>query len=186
MSEEGMPPGPMLEAFDRHRALLFSIAHRMLGSVADAEEAVRKSRSRWLQTTAAAGRGVRSPEAYLSTVVISYCLTRLRAAPSRREEYVGPWLPEPLADQGGSVEECVARLDCSRSTAFLLVLESLTPAERAIFLPQKVFGYDLAEVTSLVDESETNCSQIVRRAKRSVVARWPRFKNSSEREEDRE
>ena len=125
-----MPPGPMLETFDRRRQLLFSIAYWMLGSVADAEEAVRRSRLRWLQTASAAEVHVRSPKAYLSTEVIRYCLERLRAAPSRREECVGPWSPDRLAGERESVEEYVAGLDSSLSTAFLSVMESLTPAER--------------------------------------------------------
>jgi RNA polymerase sigma-70 factor (ECF subfamily) len=93
-------------------------------------------------------------------------------------------LPESSAGEGGSMEEYVARLDSSLSTAFLLVMESLTPAERTVLLLQKVFGYDRTEVAFLVGESEADCSRIAGRAKRSAVARRPRFENASGRKED--
>lgn len=181
-----MPPGPMLETFDRHLPLLFSIAYRMLGSVADAEEAVRRSRLRWVQTASAAEVHVRSPKAYLSTEVIRYCLEWLRAAPSRREGCAGPWLPEHPAGEREPVEEYVDRLDSSLSTAFLSVVKSLTPTERPVLFLRKVFGYGLTEVASFVGESEANCSRIAGRAKRSVVAWRPRFESAFERKEDPE
>jgi hypothetical protein len=93
-------------------------------------------------------------------------------------------LPESPAGEGGSMEEYLARVDSSLSTAFLLVMESLTPAERTVLLLQKVFGHDRTEVPSLVGESEADCSRIARRAKMSVVARRPRFENASGRKED--
>jgi RNA polymerase sigma-70 factor, ECF subfamily len=171
MSQDRTAPDPMLEAFDRHRPLLFSIAYRMLGSVADAEDGVQESYLRWL---GASEREVRSPKAYLSTEVTRLCLDHLGSARARRERHVGPWLPEPLLTEGERSEvEQAADLDDSLSMAFLVLLESLTPTERAVFLLWEVLGYDYAEVADLVGKSEANCRQIARRAKRSVEARRP-------------
>ena len=135
----GTAPGHAGE-FDRHRPLLFSIAYRMLGSVMDAEDVVQEAYLRWRHRPEAE---VRSPRAYLSAVVTRLSIDRLRSAQARREEYVGPWLPEPLladglenpgaADPPGAVE-----LEESLSMAFLVLLESLTPTERAVFLLREV------------------------------------------------
>jgi RNA polymerase sigma-70 factor (ECF subfamily) len=180
MNQDRTTPDSMLEAFDRHRPLLFSIAYRMLGSVADAEDVVQEAYLRWQGTE----EEVRSPKAYLSAVVTRLCLDHLRSARARRERYVGPWLPEPLlTEEEGSQVEQATDLDDSLSMAFLVLLESLTPVERAVFLLREVFGYDYAEVASLVGKSEANCRQIARRAKRSVEARRPRFESSPEQEE---
>jgi RNA polymerase sigma-70 factor, ECF subfamily len=153
------------EAFDRHRPLLFSIAYRMLGSVADAEDIVQESYMRWIR---ASERGVRSSKAYLSTAVTRLCLDHLRSARSRRERYVGPWLTEPLLTAPAPDAADAAALEDSLSMAFLVLLESLTLTERAGFLLREVFGHDYAEVASLVGKSEANCRQIARRTKRSV------------------
>jgi len=169
-----------IEAFDRYRPLLFSIAYRMLGSVADAEDVVQESYLRWRR---ACEREVRSPKAYLSTVVTRLCVDHLRSAKVRRERYVGPWLPEPLlVEEGSGVEDAVV-MDDSLSMAFLVLLESLTPAERAVFLMREVFGYEYEEIARTVGKSEANCRQIARRAKQSVAARRPRFESSPEQEE---
>jgi RNA polymerase sigma-70 factor, ECF subfamily len=170
----------MSGAFDRHRPLLFSIAYRMLGSVMEAEDAVQEAYLRWSR---ASGEEVRSEKAYLSAVVTRLCIDRLRSARTRREEYVGPWLPEPLPDERApDVAETVA-LEDSLSMAFLVLLESLTPVERAVFLLREVFGYEYAEIAGIVGKSEANCRQISRRARASVAARRPRFERSPEQGE---
>jgi RNA polymerase sigma-70 factor (ECF subfamily) len=167
-------------AFDRHRPLLFSIAYRMLGSVMEAEDAVQEAYLRWRR---ASGEEVRSEKAYLSAVVTRLCIDRLRSARARREEYVGPWLPEPLPDERApDVAETVA-LEDSLSMAFLVLLESLAPVERAVFLLREVFGYEYAEIAGIVGKSEANCRQISRRARASVAARRPRFERSPEQGE---
>ena len=163
------------DLFDRHRPLLFSIAYRMLGSVMDAEDVVQEAFLRWQR---APQTEVRSPKAYLSAVVTRLCIDQLRTARTRREEYVGPWLPEPLP-----TEPDTSAIDESLSMAFLVLLESLNPTERAVFLLREVFDYDYEEISRLVGKSEANCRQIARRARDSVAARRPRFESSPEQEE---
>lgn len=167
------------EIFQQHRPLLFSIAYRMLGSVADAEDIVQEAFVRWQQVS---GLEVRSPKSYLSTVVTRLCLDYLRSAKVRREEYVGPWLPEPLlTDESLDAAETI-ELDETLSMAFLVLLERLTPVERAVFLLREVFDYDYGEISRIVGKSEANCRQIARRARESVAARRPRFETSAEQE----
>lgn len=167
--------------YDRHRPLLFSIAYRMLGSVMDAEDVVQEAFVRWRRAPEAE---VRSPKAYLSAVVTRLCIDRLRSARERREQYVGPWLPEPLPDERApDVAEETAVLEESLSMAFLVLLESLTPVERAVFLLREVFGHDYAEVARIVGKKEANCRQISRRARAAVAARRPRFERSPGEEE---
>jgi RNA polymerase sigma-70 factor, ECF subfamily len=167
-----------IEIFDRNRPLLFSISYRMLGSVMEAEDVVQEAFLRWER---ASEEEVRSPSAYLSTVVTRLCIDRLRSARARREQYVGPWLPEPLLEEREITE--TADLEDSLSMAFLVLLESLSPVERAVFLLKEVFDYDYPEIASLVGKSEANCRQISRRARQSVAARRPRFESSPEQEE---
>jgi RNA polymerase sigma-70 factor (ECF subfamily) len=162
------------EVFDQHRPLLFSIAYRMLGSVMEAEDIVQEAYLRWQRASQAE---VRSARAYLSAVVTRLCIDQLRSAKARREEYVGPWLPEPLPT------DPAPNLDESLSMAFLVLLESLTPTERAVFLLREVFDYDYEEISRLVGKSEENCRQIARRVRQSVAARRPRFESSPEQEE---
>jgi len=169
-----------IEVFDSNRPLLFSIAYRMLGSVMEAEDVVQEAFLRW---QGAHDDEVRSPSAYLSTVVTRMCIDRLRSALARREQYVGPWLPEPLLSEQVPEIAGSADLDDSLSMAFLELLESLTPVERAVFLLREVFDYDYPEIASLVGKSEANCRQIARRARHSVAARRPRFESSPEQEE---
>jgi RNA polymerase sigma-70 factor, ECF subfamily len=180
MSRDETSSGMLTETFERHRPLLFSIAYRMLGSVMDAEDVVQEAYLRWQRVSA---DGIRSPKSYLSAIVTRLSIDRLRWIKSRREQYVGPWLPEPLPDEWGPEVGEAAILDESLSMAFLVLLESLTPTERAVFLLREVFGYDYPEIARIVDKSEANCRQISRRAKRSVAARRPRFESSPEQEE---
>jgi RNA polymerase sigma-70 factor (ECF subfamily) len=169
-----------IEDFEPHRSLLFSIAYRMLGSVADAEDVVQEAYLRWQGAPEAE---VRSPKSYLSAVVTRLSIDRLRSAKARREEYVGPWLPEPLFSEGDEEADDMTELDESLSMAFLVVLESLNPVERAVFLLREVFDYDYEEISRLVGKSEDNCRQIAHRARQAVAARRPRFERSPEQEE---
>jgi RNA polymerase sigma-70 factor (ECF subfamily) len=167
------------EDFERHRSLLFSIAYRMLGSVAEAEDVVQEAYLRWREVAEAE---VRSPRSYLSAVVTRLSIDRLRSARARREEYVGPWLPEPLISDREGELAVQDELDESLSMAFLVLLESLNPVERAVFLLREVFDYGYEEISSIVGRSEANCRQIARRARQSVAARRPRFERSLEKQ----
>jgi RNA polymerase sigma-70 factor (ECF subfamily) len=168
------------QVFDRNRPLLFSIAYRMMGSVMDAEDAVQEAYLRWER---ASEDEVRSPSAYLSKVVTRLCIDRLRSSRVRREQYVGPWLPEPLLGEQAKEISLAPDLEDTLSMAFLVLLESLTPVERAVFLLREVFDYEYAEIAALVGKSEANSRQISRRARQSVAARRPRFESSPQQEE---
>src|SRR6266550_114599 len=159
-----------LHEFDEHRGLLFSIAYRMLGSVADAEDILQETFIRWLQ---AAGDDIRSPKAFLITIITRLSINYLQSARVRREEYVGQWLPEPLIAPQADADE-------SLSIAFLVLLERLNATERAVFLLREVFDYEYAEIAAALETSEANCRQILRRAKQHVRAERPRFKPSVE------
>jgi RNA polymerase sigma-70 factor, ECF subfamily len=164
--------------FEQYRPLLFSIAYRMLSSVADAEDVVQEAYLRFHNATAE----IESPKAYLSAITTRLCIDQLRSARVRREEYVGAWLPEPLLTDDADPVRVVADAD-SLSMAFLLVLERLSPVERAVFLLHDVFGYDYREVAPIVDRTADNCRQIGVRARRHVSAEAPRFE-ASRRERD--
>ena len=169
-----------IEDFERYRSLLFSIAYRMLGSVTDAEDIVQEAYLRWREAPEAE---IRSPKSYLSAVVTRLSIDRLRSARVQREEYVGPWLPEPLVSERIEEVSDSIELDESLSIAFLVLLESLNPVERAVFLLREVFDYDYEEISRLVGKSEDNCRQIAHRARQSVAARRPRFERSPEQEQ---
>ena len=167
-----------VEVYSQHRPLLFSIAYRMLGSVMDAEDMVQETFLRWQE--APIGE-VRSPKSYLSTVVTRLCIDQLRSARAQREQYIGPWLPEPLiTEEMPSMDDKLTMAD-SLSMAFLVLLETLTPTERAVFLLREVFDYEYAEVARIVDKSESNCRQMVRRARERISQQKPRFDVSRER-----
>ena len=189
-SSEGAAPGRKPRAaktgdgpadFVQYRGLLLSIAYRMLGSVTDAEDMVQETFVRWQQ---AQGTEIQSPRAFLVTVISRLCINHLQSARVRREEYVGQWLPEPLlTGPDGDPLGKIIEIDESLSLAFLVLLERLTPVERAVFLLREVFDYDYAEIAPILGQSEANCRQISRRAQRSVAARRPRFESSPEQEE---
>jgi RNA polymerase sigma-70 factor (ECF subfamily) len=159
------------------RPLLFSIAYRMLGSATDAEDIVQETFLRFHRETSA-GTQVESPKSYLSAVATRLCIDHLRSARVRRESYVGTWLPEPLLTDEESEAERHAETADSLSMGFLVLLESLTPVERAVFLLREVFEYDYGEIASIVGKSEENCRQISVRARRQVQAERPRFEAS--------
>lgn len=152
----------------------------MLGSAADAEDIVQEAYLRWQR---ASEEDVRSPRSYLSAIVTRLCIDQLRSAQARREVYVGPWLPEPLLTEGMPDMTSTAELAESLSVAFLVVLESLSPVERAVFLLREVFGYEYAEIAEIVGKSEANCRQITRRAQQRIRERRPRFLPTREQQE---
>jgi RNA polymerase sigma-70 factor, ECF subfamily len=164
------------ELFSDVRALLFSIAYRMLSSVAEAEDIVQEAFVRY-ERAVGAGRGpIESPKAYLSTVTTRLAINHLRSARVRREQYVGEWQPEPLITDETALEGAryVEQSD-SLSMAFLLVLERLTPVERAVFLLHDVFDYGYGEVAHIVGRTEDNCRQLAARARRHVSEEKVRF-----------
>jgi RNA polymerase sigma-70 factor (ECF subfamily) len=158
------------ETFEAYRPRLFAIAYRMLGSVMEAEDVVQESYLRFMATPLGE---VKSAKAFLTTVTTRLCLDQLKSARAQREHYVGPWLPEPLLTEE-SPAEVVERHELI-SLAFLVLLESLTPVERAIFLLREVFDYEYAEIAQIVDKSEANCRQLYHRAKQYLTERRPRF-----------
>jgi RNA polymerase sigma-70 factor (ECF subfamily) len=165
--------------FAEERPKLFGVAYRMLGSVADAEDVVQETYLRW-QEVVDVGTAIDSPSAYLTTMVSRRCLDELRSARRRREEYVGEWLPEPLlADDRLDLAQQTELVD-SLSTAFLVVLEALSPGERAAFLLHDVFGYEYPELARILGRAEPACRQLVTRARRRVHERRPRFEVSPE------
>lgn len=153
----------MSEVFQAHRPLLFGIAYRMLGSVADAEDVVQEIWLRWRKQDIAA---ILAPKAWLVSATTRVCIDQLRSARHRREEYYGVWLPEPLAAPDSAADPgSAAELADSLTMAFMLMLETLGPTERAVFLLREVFSRDYEEIAAIVDKTEANCRQIVRRAK---------------------
>ncbi|WP_084764337.1 RNA polymerase sigma-70 factor [Knoellia subterranea] len=157
------------DPFTTHRSLLFTVAYEMLGSAADAEDVVQDA---WLKWSKVDATTVQDPRAYLVRIVSRTALDRLRAVSRRREEYVGPWLPEPLLTSRDVAED--VELADSVSVAMLLVLETLSPTERAVFVLREVFGLDYDELAEAVDKSESAVRQIAHRARSHVHARRPR------------
>jgi RNA polymerase sigma-70 factor (TIGR02957 family) len=162
------------------RPAAFAVAYRMLGSVSEAEDAVQEGFLR-LHRTLADGERIDSPRAYLTAVVSRLCIDQLRSARARRERYVGDWLPEPLVDDDPARHAEVAD---SLSLAFLVLLESLSPEQRAAFLLREVFDYPYDEIATIVGKSEDNARQLVARARRHVEERRPRYEASRERREE--
>jgi RNA polymerase sigma-70 factor (ECF subfamily) len=167
-----------LQIFEQQRPLLFSIAYRMLGSVMEAEDAVQESYLRYMATDADA---IQSPKAFLSTVVTRLCLDQLKSARVKREAYFGPWLPEPLLT-ADAPDELLARHE-SISMAFLLLLETLSPVERAVFLLREVFDYEYETIAQIVGKREANCRQLHSRAKKHIHSGRPRFAPSPQEQQ---
>ncbi len=172
------------EVYEQLRPLMFSIAYRMLGSVSEAEDMVQEAFLRYHRAQAQ-GQGVESPKAFLSAVTTRLCIDHLRSARVRRETYPGEWLPEPLLtdhaapDPAGSAEQAD-----SLSMAFLLLLERLSPPERAVLLLHDVFGYGYPEIAGIVGRSEDNCRQLALRARRHVSEHRPRFEASRRKRDE--
>ncbi|MFE9582992.1 RNA polymerase sigma-70 factor [Nocardia sp. NPDC006044] len=158
------------DPFLEHRRLLFATAYRMLGTVTDAEDILQDTWLKWHDTDQST---VRHPKSYLVRTVTNLSLNRLTSAQATRENYVGPWLPEPLRTTPNIAEE--TELADTVSTAMLVVLETLSPVERAVFLLREVFGYTHAEIADTLDRPEPTIRQIAHRARTHVQARRPRF-----------
>ena len=169
------------DSFDQYRPLLFSIAYRMLGSAMDAEDMVQEAFLGWQED---APDEVQSPKAYLAAVVTRLSIDHLRLAYVQRETYVGPWLPEPiLGGVPAGIGDAISMTE-TLTIPFLVLLESLSPVERAVFLLHDVFEYEYAEIAHIVDKSEANCRQMVSRARDHIAARRPRFEVSSAQQQE--
>ncbi|WP_406100383.1 RNA polymerase sigma-70 factor [Streptomyces sp. NBC_01013] len=163
------------DVFEEHRPVLIGVAYRMLGRIADAEDVVQEA---WLRWSAASREDVREPRAFLVRIVTRLAVDRLRQLGTRREAYVGPWLPEPLVtDFGPTVPDTAeqAVLAESVSVAVLIVLESLSPLERAVFVLREAFGFPYAEIAAALDRTEAAVRQLGGRARRHVEERKPRY-----------
>lgn len=164
---------------ERCRPRLFGIGYRMLGSVTDAEDAVQETFLRWQQAQTR-NDVIVAPEGWLVSVLTRLCIDHLRAARIKREAYIGPWLPEPLVSTAGKdVDEAVETAEAI-SMAFLIMLERLSPVERAVFLLHEVFGYSHAEIAAIVGKSEAACRQHLRRAKERIRLDRPRFQTPAD------
>jgi RNA polymerase sigma-70 factor (ECF subfamily) len=168
---------PAEEEFEELRPLLFSIAYRMLGSVAEAEDIVQEAWLRWEQADRSV---IRSAKAFLSTITTRLCVDYLRSARVRRERYIGPWLPEPLMTEVAPPASETAELADSLSLAFLTLLESLTPLGRAAFLLKEVFDFEYPEIAEILERSQPSCRQLVARARKHLDTRRPRVAASRE------
>ncbi|MFD7405873.1 RNA polymerase sigma-70 factor [Streptomyces sp. NPDC059866] len=163
------------EVFEEHRAVLLGVAYRMLGRVADAEDVVQEA---WLRWSGADRSEVRAPRAFLVRVTTRLAVDRLRQIKARNEAYVGPWLPEPYVTEfGGAVPDAAERamLADSVSLAVLVVLESLSPLERAVFVLREAFGYPYADIAAMLDRAEPAVRQLAGRARKHVDERRPRY-----------
>ncbi|MEU6680009.1 RNA polymerase sigma factor SigJ [Streptomyces sp. NPDC046853] len=170
-----MATDTVTDVFEEHRPVLMGVAYRMLGRVADAEDVVQES---WLRWSAADQAQVREPRAYLVRVTTRLAIDRLRHVQSRRESYVGPWLPEPLVtDYGPTAPDTAERavLADSVSIAVLVVLESLSPLERAVFVLREAFGFPFSEIALTLDRGEPAVRQLAARARKHVEEGKPRY-----------
>jgi RNA polymerase sigma-70 factor (ECF subfamily) len=165
-----------LSEYTEYRPLMFSIAYRMTGSVSDSEDIVQEAFLRLARPQADAAAA--SPKAYLATITTRLAIDHMRSARVRREAYVGTWLPEPLIGQDQPGPADLAETSDSLSMAFLVLLESLSPAERAVFLLREVFGYEYREIAEATGKTEAACRQLFARARRRVDEGRPRFETS--------
>ena len=164
------------QTFERYRGYLFGIAYRMLGSAMEAEDMVQETFLRW---RAAELASVAHPRAFLATIITRLCINQMESSRHKRESYIGPWLPEPVLDsQLHLVEQ-----DESVSLAFLVLLEQLTAAERAVFILRELFDFSYREIAVMLVKSETACRQLFSRAQRHIKANQPRFETTPERHE---
>ncbi|WP_333774478.1 RNA polymerase sigma-70 factor [Streptomyces sp. IBSBF 3136] len=170
-----MSADTVTDVFEEHRPFLMGVAYRMLGRVADAEDVVQDA---WLRWSRADRAEIREPRGYLVRVTTRLAIDRLRQVKARSEAYVGPWLPEPYVTEfGDTVADTAERalLADSVSLAVLVVLESLSPLERAVFVLREAFGYPYAEIAALLDRGEAAVRQLAGRARRHVEERRPRY-----------
>jgi len=159
--------------FEEHRAHLMRVAYHLMGTVSEAEDAVQEA---YLRLVRADATQIGDPRSWLTTTLTRICLDQLTSARARREQYVGPWLPEPVVRPAAVLgPEDRLTLDDSVSLAMLVVLESLSPAERIVFVLHEAFGFAHAEIARIVGRQETSCRQLLARARRHVHQRAPRF-----------
>lgn len=171
-----MPDAALEQAFLKDRPRLFQLAYRMMGTVTDAEDALQDV---FVRLRTGELQEVRAPGSYLTRAVVRRCLDQWKSARSKREQYVGPWLPEPLTPRSDDPAR-QQELSDSVSVAFLVVLESLNPVERAVFLLHEVFQYSFEEIAEIVEKSPAACRQIGHRARDKVRENRPRFPASPE------
>ena len=166
--------------FEEHRPMLGRLAYRMLGSLPDADDVVQDAYLRWSSEDRAA---VQSPRAYLCSIVTRLCIDRRQSIEERKKSYIGPWLPDPVVESGEA--DPAGRLETAESVsmALLLVLESLSPVERAAYLLRRIFDYGYGEIAEILGRTEVNCRQIVSRAEERIHQRRPRFEARPEEAE---
>src|SRR6266852_3472161 len=172
--------GSRVESFETYRPYLFSIAYRMLGSAMDAEDLVQET---YLRSQGTPPETIRSLKAFLTTIITRLCVDHLQLARRKREQYMGPWLPEPiLTTETAETGDPQERVDMQESVslAFLVLLEQLQPFERAVFLLREVFEYEFAEIATMLDKSEAACRRSLSRAKQHLRAHRPRFGASAQ------
>ncbi|HUD66928.1 MAG TPA: RNA polymerase sigma-70 factor [Candidatus Sulfotelmatobacter sp.] len=179
----GNSPGSIghLEAFEQYRPLLFALAYRMVGSATDAEDLLQETFIRWQQTSQTA---IESPRAFLVTILTRKCINHIQSARVKREKYFGQWLPEPLVTGPRHNPFVSFAISESLSLAFLLLLERLTPVERAVLLLREAFDYEYSEIASILDQSESSCRQILRRARQHIKQDRARFDASREQQQE--
>jgi len=177
--ENTVPP----EDYSQFRPLMVSIAYRMTGSISDAEDIVQEAFLR-LTRVLRDGTSIEAPKAYLATATTRLAISHLRSARVRRESYVGAWLPEPLLTGSEPDPAERAEMSDSLSMAFLVLMESLTPTERAVFLLHEVFSYGYQEIADITGKSEPNCRQILARARHHVDEQKPRYETSRTQSEE--
>lgn len=167
-----------MEEFETYRPLLFSIAYRMLGSASEAEDMVQET---YLRSRLAQSSAIRSLKSYLTTIITRLCLDELKSARVQREQYIGSWLPEPLL-----TEDAAAPIEQREtvSIAFLVLLEALTPPERAVFLLHEAFDYPYEEIGAIIDRSAATCRQLFHRAQLRLAEHRPRFAASPEEQQE--
>lgn len=166
--------------FEEHRDHLEQVAYRMVGSVSEAEDLVQDAYLRWRDVDL---DEVNDAKSYLTTIVTRLSIDHMRSARARREEYTGPWLPEPVAGDAFDAPDRPAELSDSLSTAFLVLLELLNPVERAVFLLREVFDYDYEDIAEIVDKTVVNCRKIASRARKRLEGEPDRFEVSPEKQE---
>lgn len=156
-----------MDIFEQYRPLLFAIAYRMLGSAMEAEDVIQEA---YLRYQSVASETIHTPKSYLTKMITNLCLDQLKSARAQREVYLGPWLPEPIVTNEDEPD--------TLSMAFLVLLETLTPAERAVFLLREVFDYSYHEIGEMLGKDPAACRQLLHRAKNHITAHRPRFSAS--------
>lgn len=167
--------GTAADTFQRHRGLLFSVVYHLLGSVTDTEDVLQDT---WLSWSSVEHEQITNARAYLVRIAVNRALYRLRRERDRREEYVGTWLPEPVVTEGG-VEENMLRGE-HVSLAMMVVLENLSPLERAVFVLREAFGYEYAEIARTLDRTDDSVRQLAHRARKRMQDRRPRYRSDSD------